>query len=62
MKVEITEVNNRREKELRSVSMRKNIERIVRALSQKCKRPRCFHMLILSSPQKTNDTNAILTV
>lgn len=39
-----------------------NTERIVTELSQKCKRPRCFHRLILSILQEADDTNAILTV
>lgn len=41
---------------------KKTTERVVTELSQKCMRPRCFHRLILSILQKTDDTNAILTV
>lgn len=58
---------NPEEKELQQANYhggekKNNTERVVTELSQKCMRPRCFHRLILSILQKTDDTNAILTV
>lgn len=66
MTVGITNINPTREGKnlIKPITMgeKKTTERVVTELSQKCMRPRCFHRLILSILQKTDDTNAILTI